>query len=210
MNEFEAKSGLVFKNIDFNSESDKSLNAHYLNIVNSWRSKNINKFVLDTRAYGPLGNFFKDYSRLSLQNTFSPNAWYLIFDEKEVVGSTLLSFNSLLPASKELEQVVFKTENEDESYSPFTFQPKAYKNCGIEYYITNPKHLQKGYAKQAIDDICANMEIICNTPLNLIVTEINKLNKASVNLFEGRGFESTPSDTMFNYFFKFLEDKELE
>lgn len=212
MKNFEAKSGLFFRGINFKNPTDTEqyLGKHFINEINSWRSNKIDQFVIDTKFYGPVGDFLKDSSTLDDKDL------YVIFDRQEIVATSLLVPNSTLLGSKDLSVYITRSmlgydypqgylSVKDGLTIKNNTQPN---NFEIAYLIVNPKRFNQGYGKQTVYDICENIDIISNgEPQTCALTQINKLNKPSIHVFEDNGFATVPSDGEFNYYYKLLSEE---
>ena len=214
MKTFTTNSGLEFHGIDFKNPTgaDNYFGKKYISEINSWKSPKIDQFIINTKFYGPVGDFLKDSSTLDDRDL------YVIFDRQEIVATSLLVPNSPLLGSKELGFYVSKTMLGDE-FNGYLNLANALKllsnpiqnNFEIAYLIVKPKRFNQGYGKQTVCDICENIDIISNgEPQICAFTQINKLNKPSIHVFEDNGFATVPSDGEFNYYYKLLpEEKEL-
>ena len=213
MKTFFAESGLEFQGIDFKNPhgADKYFGKKYISEINSWKSKSIDEFIINTKFYGPVGDFLKDSSTLENREL------YVVFDRQEIVATSLLVPNSPLLGSKELGIYVSKTMLGDE-FNGYLNLANALKllsnpiqnNFEIAYLVVNPKRFNQGYGKQTVFDICENVGIICDAHQASAITQINKLNTPSIHVFEGNGFLPVPAKGEFNYYYKLMpEEKEL-
>lgn len=212
MKNFEAKSGLFFRGINFKNPTDTEqyLGKHFINEINSWKNPKIDKFIVDTKVYGPIGDFLKDSSKLEDREL------YVVFDNQEIIATSLLIPNSPLIGAKDLGTYIAKTLYNSQPFNDrylnlgeaLNIKANTQKNnLEIAYLIVNPNRLNEGYGTQTVNDICANVEIIGNGPQNCALTQINKLNKPCIHVFENNGFASVPSDGEFNYYYKLLSEE---
>lgn len=212
MNDLLSNGGLRFKSVDMNNFSELGLINSTLEEINGW-SQQHPEFMdnLNLSGLSKLGNIIRS-------QVFSGDEdLYFVFDDKQLVATTLLMPSIKLFYPNELEKFICtrskNNPNQPKSIMTMDTAVKLLDNdgknsCYIHYLVVNPETRGQGIGTEVIKTIEADIDFFDQaTTHNAIMAMIKNPNHRCINMFANQGYESTysseePDD--YNMFYKAL------
>ncbi len=207
-------SGLEFKTLDkYNYTNDEiNLFNSTLETINTWGNPAVME-NLNMNGFSKLGSVLRSESFASDKDL------YFVFDEKQLVATTLILPSIEIQHTDDL-QYFINHPNEQRFSKHFI---KHYMNtkkaqqlldndgknsCYIHYLVVNPELQGRGIGSEVIKIIESNINFFDQSPThNTLMAMIKNTNTPCINMFQKQGYEACPNDASiyFDMFYKSLE-----
>ena len=204
--------GLEFNSIDkYNCNSDEiMLFNSAIETINTWGNPDIMEY-LNLSGLTNLGSILRSEAFASDKDL------YFIFDEKQLVATTLILPSIELLYAEDLEAYAFskKQKHRNNNRNSYMTIQKAknllendeFNSCYIHYLVVNPEMQGRGYGTEVIKTLQNDIDFFDHSLThNALMAMISRTNHPFIGLVTKHGFGEcpNPTDAEFNMFYKEL------